>query len=242
MNSPGPFQPLFAAFRGGQFKPTVILLCSPLLLVSWSYFGSPRFFHEWVSPRLGWWDDPRAAAAMYSFTSCFLLLGVVPALIVKLLFGERLADYGVQLGDRVRTLRSFLILGPLFLLGAYAASCGPTIRDHYPVNPLAGTSPATFGLHAASYLTFYMGWEFYFRGFMQSGLRGTLGPANALLVQVLASSLLHIGKSTTEIYAAILGGILWGVLAYRTRSLLSGLAQHALLGIALDWFICYGPQ
>jgi len=240
MSLPGPFQPLLAAFRGQQFKPTVILLCSPLLMVSWSYFGSPQFFHEWVSPRLGLWDDPRPAAAVYSFASCFLLLGVVPAAIIKLLFKERLADYGVQLGDRVRTVRSFLILAPLFLLGAYAASGGETIRQHYPINPTAGDSPTMFGLHCASYLVFYVGWEFYFRGFMQSGLRATLGPANALFVQVLASSLLHIGKPTGEIYAAILGGILWGLLAYRTRSLLSGLAQHALLGIALDWFICYG--
>jgi len=34
-------------------------------------------------------------------------------------------------------------------------------------------------------------------------------------------------------------GVLWGVLAFRTRSLLFGLLQHALLGIALDYFLCY---
>ena len=47
-------------------------------------------------------------------------------------------------------------------------------------------------------------------------------------------------KPTFETYASIAGGTLWGYLAFRTRSLLSGLMQHFLLGPALDWFICYG--
>jgi membrane protease YdiL (CAAX protease family) len=66
-----------------------------------------------------------------------------------------------------------------------------------------------------------------------------MGSSSALLVQVLASVLLHIGKPTGEIYGSIVGGLLWGLLAYRTRSLLSGMLQHFLLGIALDWFICH---
>ncbi len=66
-----------------------------------------------------------------------------------------------------------------------------------------------------------------------------MGATNALLVQVLASVLLHIGKPVSETYAAIAGGLLWGLLAYRTRSLFSGMLQHYLLGIALDWFICH---
>ena len=125
------------------------------------------------------------------------------------------------------------------MLAAYLASCDPATREVYPINKSAGSSPVIFGLHACTYLLFYVGWEFHFRGFLQFGLCDKLGAANALLVQVMASSLLHIGRSGVEAFAAIGGGILWGVIAYRTRSLLSGLLQHFLLGIALDWFICY---
>jgi membrane protease YdiL (CAAX protease family) len=67
-----------------------------------------------------------------------------------------------------------------------------------------------------------------------------VGAANAVLIQVMASSLLHLGRPASETFGAIGAGVLWGVLAFRTRSLLSGLLQHALVGIALDWFICYG--
>ena len=55
----------------------------------------------------------------------------------------------------------------------------------------------------------------------------------------MASTLLHIGKPAVETYSAIAGGIVWGIVAYRTRSLLAGLLLHFLLGISLDWCICY---
>ena len=229
-------QPVLDAFRGRQRKPTVILLCSAVVLVAWKYGGSPEFYLERLRSFGVWFDDPAATAGIYSFASCFVLLGLLPAAIVKFVFHERLADYGVQLGDRRRTLRAIVLLGPLFVVGGYLASRDPAFAAVYPINPGAGRM---FGLHAATYVLFYLGWEFYFRGFMQLGLRESLGDANALLVQVLASTLLHIGKPGSETFGAILGGLLWGVLVYRTRSLLAGLVQHALLGLSLDWFLCY---
>ncbi len=237
------FRPIVGALRGDQFRPTVILLVSPLLMLAWKYYGSLEFFHRLLErwPRLDLFSDPPATAAVYHFTMCFVLLGLVPALLVKLVFRQRLADYGVQLGDRARTVRSFLVLAPVFVLVAYLSSGDPAIQGEYPINRSADLGrPAVFGLHACTYLLFYLGWEFHFRGFLQFGLREKLGETNALLIQVMASSLLHIGKPDTETFASILGGILWGLLALRTRSLLSGLLQHFLLGITLDWFICYG--
>jgi membrane protease YdiL (CAAX protease family) len=34
-------------------------------------------------------------------------------------------------------------------------------------------------------------------------------------------------------------GMVWGFVAYRTRSLASPLVQHAILGLTLDFLICY---
>jgi membrane protease YdiL (CAAX protease family) len=239
MSGPGGLRALWAAFSGDQRKPTVILSVSTLALLSWKYFGSPDFYLQRLSPHLAPGADPGAAAAIYSFAACFLLLGLVPVLVVKLVFRERLADYGVQLGNRVRTLRSFLLLAPACVLVAYLTSRDPAMANEYPINRGAGKSAAAFALHAGTYLVYYLGWEFHFRGFLQCGLRGKLGAANALLIQVMASALMHIGKPAVESYAAVLGGILWGVIALRTRSLLSGLLQHASLGISLDWFLCF---
>lgn len=230
-------RPLADAVRGPQRKPTVILLSSTVLMIAWWYFGSPKFYLAHFAPAD---PGPSAAPAVYSFVSCLVLLGVVPALIVKFFFREPLANCGVQLGDRVRTFRSFLILGPLFVLAGYISSHSAALADCYPINRAACESAGAFGAHAFWYLLYYLAWEFHFRGFLQFGLRDSLGAANAVLIQVMASSLLHFGKPGVETFSAILGGIFWGCIAYRTRSLLSGLGQHYLLGISLDFFLCRG--
>jgi uncharacterized protein len=233
------WEPVAAAFRGEQLKPTVILLVAPLLMVTWWYFGDPKYLANALPDAFVLWANRGASGAVYSFAAAFVLFGVIPALVVRFAFREKLADYGVRLGDPARTRRSILVLCPFFLLVAYVASRDPSVQAYYPINPGACISPGMFVIHAASYFLFYLGWEFHFRGFVQIGLRQRLGDVNALLVQVLCSGILHLGRPVSETYTSFIAGLLWGVLAYRTRSLLSGLAQHALLGIALDYFLCH---
>ena len=230
-------QPIADAFRGPQRKPTVILLSSPILLLAWKYYCAPEYLAAQV-PTVT--DDPRVAGAIGHFLGCFVLLGIAPAVVVKLLFHERLSDYGVGLGVARRTWWSLALFTPVFLAAAYGASLDPEFLAKFPINPHAGSSPSMFAVHAVTYGLFYLGWEFYFRGFLLFGLRDSLGAANAVLIQTLASALLHIGSPAAESFGAVLGGLLWGALALRNRSLLSGLGQHYLLGIALDAFICHG--
>ncbi len=225
--------------HGEQFKAVVVLLVITVSMVTWKYFGSPEFYADSVAPRIGLDGDPQLLAGAWCFAVCFIVLGLIPALIVKFVFHERLADYGVQLGIRRRTFRSMAMLVPVFLVAGYVGSFDAATRAYYPINHHAGASGAMFALHAATYLLFYLGWEFGFRGFLQFGLRGSMGDVNALLVQVLASCALHFGRPVSETYLSILAGLLWGVLAFRTRSLLSGLVQHYTLAISLDWFLCF---
>ena len=239
MNRSKPLRSLLTAAAGGDLKGSVILIVSPLLLITWWYFGSPRFYLDHLSSLFAPWLAPTAGAGVYTFLACFVLLGMVPALIVKLVFRENLADYGVRLGNRVRTIRSFVLMAPVMLIVALVASRRPAFAAEYPLNRSAGTSAAMFGFHACTYMLFYLGWEFHFRGFVQHGLRSTVGAAHAVLIQVLASTMVHLGRPAAETYGALLVGLLWGLLAFRTRSLLSGLLQHALLGISLDFFICF---
>lgn len=221
-------------FRGEDRKPAIILFSSTALMVLWRCFGSMEFFVKTWGDRLTLYGSAEAAGAVYTFLACFVLLGLIPLFIVKLVFRERLVDYGVTLGDRKRTLRNILFFAPVFVVAGYISANTPSVRAAYPINPSAASMPI---FHALTYLAFYLGWEFHFRGFLQLGLRGRLGDASALWVQVLASTLLHIGKPNEELIAAIFAGIFWGIIVYRTRSLLAGLTQHFALGISLDWFI-----
>lgn len=172
--------------------------------------------------------------------AAFLLMGVIPALCVKFLFKESLTQYGLTLGDAKRTFRTFLTFAPIMLLLGWLSAGEKAFYSVYPYNPAAGVSWRFLLLHSATYLfLYYAAWEFMFRGFIQRGLEGTVGATTAVLIQVLASTMLHYGHPASETFGCVAGGLLWGFLAIRTRSLASGWAQHALLGIALDWGLIF---
>jgi membrane protease YdiL (CAAX protease family) len=218
-------------------KPTIILLSSTVLMLVWKYFGTAEFYTDVLAARINF-ADPQALSAYYQFASCLVLLGVLPALVIKFVLRERLADYGLQFGHRLYTIRSACVAVPIFVIAGYVASMEPSVQEAFPINKQAGvTTP--FLLHIFTYVLFYIGWEFHFRGFLQFGLSDSMGRTSAIMIQVMASSLLHIGQPWTESMAAIGAGILWGWTAHRTNSILSGLLQHLALGIALDATIVF---
>lgn len=225
--------------EGVRWKTTTVLLLTPFLLTTWKYFASYKYLMEQLPDSIGIFADKSQAAELIHFALSLFLLGIVPCLVIKFLFREKLSDYGLQFGDAKHSMIVFALLAPAFVAAAFLAAPDPQIRLEYPLDKLAGQSLSRFGLHALGYFCFYIGWEIYFRGFMQFGTQASFGVWNAILVQTSLSCLLHIGKPTGEIFGSIAGGILWGIIAYRTKSIGCCLLLHATLGILLDAVICY---
>lgn len=233
-------QPLREALRGANRKPTLILLAAPILVTTYRYLGDRPFYHAQLEAHIVLFGDAGLTAALYSFASCFVLLGIVPAVIIRAVFGEPLRLYGVQAGDLRLGLRAFLVMAPVLVAASAMAATMAPFRAEYPLFKGAGGSLVLFAGYSFAYLFYYFGWEVFFRGFLQCGLRQSLGDGNAILIQTLASCLAHIGKPAGEIYGAILAGVVWGLVVFRSRSLLAVLLAHWLLGVSLDALICYG--
>ena len=226
-------------FNEENLKTTTILLLTPVLLTTYKYYGTVSFYTHKLAPSLPLFWSAELDAALFGFLSAFLLLGLVPCFIVKVCFREPLSAYGLQIGDWRLGGKALAVLGPVLVVAACASATMPDFLLEYPLNRSACLSWQYFLFHAFLYLLFYIGWEIYFRGFVQFGLREKFGDWNAILVQTALSCLVHIGKPGGEIYGSILGGIVWGVVVFRTRSLLAAIVSHWLLGVSLDACICF---
>ncbi len=240
--SPATRRALISSWSPGP----AILFFAGLSVLVWEFFGSQQFYlahlRHWNILPTSWpgFVTGEGQAAAYRFLSCLVLFGVVPAVLGLVVFRKPMGQWGVTLGRRRRTAMWVAVSLPAFIaMGALSATM-PELRRVYPINPLASMSMAAFAAHAATYLLFYLGWEFFFRGFLLFGLEKELGAANAVLIQATMSAMLHIGDPAGEAFGGFAGGILWGVAALRTRSLLPGLVGHAALGLSLDWFLCFG--
>lgn len=120
----------------------------------------------------------------------------------------------------------------------YPSSQIPEIRASFPLDKGAGDSILAFlKLQVLRGLLFYSAWEFFFRGFILFGLRKYTGDWMAICIQVIPSSMWHIGMATPEVFSSILAGLLFGILAIRTRSIFWCFLLHYFIGIFLDIFI-----
>ena len=230
---------LSGLFDGENRKPAIILLLTPFILTTWKYYGVGSFYLSTLASSFAITGNPEQSAELYTFFSALLLFGILPILLIRFVFKERLASFGLQLGDWRFGLKAFLVLAPIFALASYLSRNDAPFLAEYPLFKGAGASSTIFFGHAVAYMFYYIGWEIYFRGFMQFGLRQSMGDWNAILVQTAVSCILHIGKPAGEIYGAILGGIVWGIIAFRARSIVFIVLLHWLLGVVLDYSICY---
>ncbi len=220
-------------------KATLILLSTPVILTTFRYYGTKAFYLTHLAPAFSLFGNDELTSALYTFSSSLVLLGFLPALMIKIVFHEPLSLYGVRVGDWRFGLKAFFILVPVMMALTFPSSRMGSFRVEYPLYKGAGASPSNFMFYSLVYLAYYLGWEFFFRAYMQFGLRNRLGDWNAILIQTLASCLFHIGKPDAEIFSSILGGIVWGIIVLRTRSLLAAFLLHWFLGISLDTFIIY---
>ncbi len=226
--------------EGVRLKPTLILLWAPFVLTTFRYYGTKAFYLNDLSTGFVFRSDPALTAELYTFGSSFVLLGLLSLFIIKTVLGESVVEYGLALGDWRFGIKALLLLTPVMVLLAYPSARQIRFLAEYPLNPGACRSAAAFLGHAAAYLLYYAGFEIFFRGLVQNGLRDSLGDWTAILVQTGLSTLMHIGKPADEIYGAILGGVVFGFVALRSRSLLYVILIHWVLGVALDLFICLG--
>jgi membrane protease YdiL (CAAX protease family) len=160
-----------------------------------------------------------------------VLFGIVPLAVVVFAFRDRPSRYGVALGDWRAGLALLLVgcavMTPFVLWFATL----PDVRAYYA--PSVDTVPGIVLTNALDLTAA----EFLFRGFLTFTLLRAIGPAG-VLVATMPFIYTHIGKPELELFSTLAGGLVYGWLAWRTRSMLWGAIGHvyilSLVVIAAD--------
>jgi membrane protease YdiL (CAAX protease family) len=161
---------------------------------------------------------------------CLLL---VPIALIKLLTKERLADYGLTLGEWRVWLRHAAVYLAVALPVIAIASRSAAFRDYYPMFEPARHRPLLLIPWEFAYGAYFFAWEFFFRGYLLQGLRQRFGPA-AIVIQMVPFVMMHFGKLEAEAIGSILAGLLLGVTAYRTRSTVGCWLIHWICAATMD--------
>ena len=194
-----------------------------------------------IAGAAAWFVGHAPISASVVFALSFVLLGILPASTGPRLHRRRLTELGIGLGDsRIGAL--LLLVGmPLGVLAGFVGAASPQLAAEYPLNPHVSPELRPFGTHALLYLSYYVGFEFLFRGYLLFGLERRLGSVKANLLQAALATIFHVGKPVAEFAAAFPASLLFGWAAYRTRSIWYGVLIHWAVGASLDWFLLAAP-
>jgi hypothetical protein len=146
---------------------------------------------------------------------------VVPALTLILL-GERLADYGLRIGEWRIGLPVIVALAALITPIVVVVSGLPDFDLYYRHDPAALPGAVLGNVLSVGAA------EFLFRGFLMWTLIGIAGPAGVVLA-TFPFVFTHLGKPELETLSTFFGGLGFGWIAWRTRSVLYGALLHAYL-------------
>jgi membrane protease YdiL (CAAX protease family) len=220
-------------------KEAILWISVVVLLVLKIYEGDRSFWENHFSEGIEYGQMYLWYKWLYHHLASLVLLAIVPMILIRLSFREKLADYGWQWGDWRFGIKATAITFVIMPFLVYNSSLKPDhfafYHDGFPLE-LATSSIGLFLLWGLSYLPHYVGWEFFFRGYVQFGFGNKYGIFAGIMVQVLMTTLMHIGKPEAETWGAAIGGIYMGLLAYRTKSIAWPLIFHFYLGMLNSYF------
>lgn len=233
--------------RGFDLRVTVIMSAAAVLLLLFRKFGGSGTFEHALRPA-SWRHHPYLTVYgdYYWFLACFFLLGVLPWILTRPR-ALRPASLGLGIGDWRFGLKWLAILYGAMLPVVAVAALTTTFSRYYPLNGLMADQASqflagaptpsgfviTFLLYELLYGVYFLGWEFFFRGYLTFGLYERLG-VNGVLIGNIPFVLMHAGKPFPEALGSLLGGLALGLFALRARSFWYGWLLHALVAWSMD--------
>jgi membrane protease YdiL (CAAX protease family) len=160
---------------------------------------------------------------------------LAPVLIIRLVFRERVSDYGTKLQGFMAGWWIYLVMIAVVMPFVVNASYQESFRRQYPYYKLALGEPLwpDFWIWEAMYLAQFFFLEFFFRGFMLHALKLRFG-CYSIFVMSVPYCMIHFDKPMAETLGAIIAGIALGFMSLKTRSIWMGTALHVTVAVTMD--------
>lgn len=219
---------------------------------AWKGPGSDPGTRSPILPGIAWDQE------LISFVIGLVVVVGVPCLLIRLVFKQKLSDYGLGL-PRPGRWRLTLVSGALLLVASavpfYLATKDPGMRATYPIFRGQFTGSGDFLLYELCYLPFFVVIEFMFRGYLLFGLfqiksdeAGPPPPAGdptarlrfgyyAILISMLSYTAWHLGKPIPELWSTLVWGLAAGTVALATGTIWHIVLVHWLLNVGMDYVL-----
>jgi len=218
---------LISETRKLEFKVIYIFVSVAIIIFISLTFASPTFYYN----NFG---SDKLSSRIYWFLTDGSLMFLLPVLSIKLIFKEKLSDYGFTFGDKKFGLITAGLFFAVMFVIVWIVSSSQAFAITYPQGgAVLKDNLGLFLLYELCILVYMLGWEFLWRGYMLFGLKEKLG-YYTIFIQMIPFFILHKGKPEIELFASIFAGIILGIQALRSRSFIYSWILHWLVMLSID--------
>ena len=215
-------------------RPLIVYTSAAVSLTYLHYYGQAGFFVKVFGKYLKGNSYFNLYAQLFWSASCLLGYVLIPCLIIALLPGEKIRDYGLSIKAFFRHLWIYAILFAGVFPFIFMSSFTNRFLSVYPFYHLSWRSGVEFLIFETAYLLQFFALEFFFRGFLLFGVVRYIG-VYAIPAMVVPYCMIHFkAKPFPETLAAIIAGLVLGTLALRTRSIWPGVLIHCSVALSMD--------
>ncbi len=219
---------ILRSFRSDTDRPdtfTAGILALAVVCLWAARFAQQLVPSSWTRlAELNWWAGTQ-----------ILFYGILP-LVVLTVSGVSVRDLGWRCRNTLRHGATYVVLLAISVPFIIAASWSTDFQEHYPILEIAPGQDDVWRdllLWWPFYLAQFVAIEVFFRGVLVIGLSRKLG-SSAVFVAVVPYMMIHFVKPPAEAVASIIGGVVLGYLALRTRSILWGIGLHIAVAMSMD--------
>lgn len=206
-------------------RRTVVLVGGALLCLWGARFGQTWTPDGWTRlADMVWWAG----------TQIVFYLVVPMAVVVALRM--RPSDIGWRVRGTSRDWKKYAALFVVAVPFVVVASATSEFQVRYPLYDVWEGQTGVWGDLAVwwpLYVAQFVAVETFFRGYLVIGLAPVLGRMS-IAVATVPYLMIHFVKPPAEALASIVGGVVMGTLAYRTRSVWWGVALHVAVAALMD--------
>lgn len=254
----GGLPQLWRDVRSFDRAALVILVSAPVLLTLLEYLGLPwhytRELERRATPALrmgmaadrapslvAWLGNPElfGPPAVRPFVwwglAVLVTMILLPLLVARVGAGLRPRDIGLRVRGTLREAPLYVLMYLLFAPVVWWVSRSPHFQRTYPFYKPADPGPLgmDFLLFEAIYALQFLGVELFFRGFLVLGLKRALG-LSSVLVMLAPYCMIHYYKPMPEALGSIGAGLLLGLLAWRSGTVIYGWFLHYSVALTMD--------
>lgn len=227
-------------FEKADKRAVYTILWMTLIITLYFYFGIQDFFEKTF-------NVPSEKMTYYKYVyhnfMAFFFFFMLSVPFVKFALKQKITDTGLRVENKALTLKLIIASAVIAPICRFVAALDKQMAATYPLGgEMIFLNFGFFVLYYSSYIAYYFGWEYLFRGLGLFNIGSRYGAALAISVTTMVSALIHssiagFGKPFSETFSAIAGGIIFGYMTYKAKNIYPALTAHFMLGFSMDMFI-----